>query len=243
MSADTATQPGSPRAAAVVGPVILMGAPGAGKGTQAKLISERYTIPQVSTGDLLRDNVSRETDLGRKADPIMKAGGLVPDDLMLAMVADRLKQPDARRGFILDGFPRTVGQAEWLDEYLQSASFDGRRIPPVVVNIRVGYNQLLQRLTGRRSCPVDGRIYNIYSQPPKNDELCDSCGSRLVQRKDDKEDVISERLKSYERQTLPLVEYYNRKGSLHELNGDAPVERVTAETLAIIESSSAADAQ
>ncbi|HKT49809.1 MAG TPA: adenylate kinase [Candidatus Angelobacter sp.] len=243
MSADTATQPGSPRAAAVVGPVILMGAPGAGKGTQAKLISERYTIPQVSTGDLLRDNVSRETDLGKKADPIMKAGGLVPDDLMLAMVADRLKQPDARRGFILDGFPRTVGQAEWLDEYLQSASFDGRRIPPVVVNIRVGYNQLLQRLTGRRSCPVDGRIYNIYSQPPKNDELCDSCGSRLVQRKDDKEDVISERLKSYERQTLPLVEYYNRKGSLHELNGDAPVERVTAETLAIIESSSAADAQ
>ena len=227
----------------MVGPVILMGAPGAGKGTQAKLISERYTIPQVSTGDLLRDNVSRETDLGKKADPIMKAGGLVPDDLMLAMVADRLKQPDARRGFILDGFPRTVGQAEWLDEYLQSASFDGRRIPPVVVNIRVGYNQLLQRLTGRRSCPVDGRIYNIYSQPPKNDELCDSCGSRLVQRKDDKEDVISERLKSYERQTLPLVEYYNRKGSLHELNGDAPVERVTAETLAIIESSSAADAQ
>jgi adenylate kinase len=240
MSADTATQPGSPRATAVVGPVILMGAPGAGKGTQAKLISARYAIPQVSTGDILRDNVARETELGKKADPIMKSGQLVPDDLMLAMVADRLQQPDARRGFILDGFPRTVGQAEWLDDYLESASFDGRRIAPVVVNIRVSYNQLLQRLTGRRSCPVDGRIYNIYSQPPKNDELCDSCGSRLVQRKDDKEDVISERLKSYERQTLPLVEYYNRKGSLHELNGEAPVDRVTAETLAIIESSSAA---
>jgi adenylate kinase len=240
MPADTATQPGSPRAAAVVGPVILMGAPGAGKGTQAKLISARYAIPQVSTGDILRDNVARETELGKKADPIMKSGQLVPDDLMLAMVADRLQQPDARRGFILDGFPRTVGQAEWLDDYLGSASFDGRRIAPVVVNIRVSYNQLLQRLTGRRSCPVDGRIYNIYSQPPKNDELCDSCGSRLVQRKDDKEDVISERLKSYERQTLPLVEYYNRKGSLHELNGEAPVDRVTAETLAIIESSSAA---
>jgi len=224
----------------VVGPVILMGAPGAGKGTQAKLISARYAIPQVSTGDILRDNVARETELGKKADPIMKSGQLVPDDLMLAMVADRLQQPDARRGFILDGFPRTVGQAEWLDDYLGSASFDGRRIAPVVVNIRVSYNQLLQRLTGRRSCPVDGRIYNIYSQPPKNDELCDSCGSRLVQRKDDKEDVISERLKSYERQTLPLVEYYNRKGSLHELNGEAPVDRVTAETLAIIESSSAA---
>lgn len=243
MPADTATQPGSPRAAAVVGPVILMGAPGAGKGTQAKLISARYAIPQVSTGDILRDNVARETELGKKADPIMKSGQLVPDDLMLAMVADRLQQPDARRGFILDGFPRTVGQAEWLDDYLGSASFDGRRLAPVVVNIRVSYNQLLQRLTGRRSCPVDGRIYNIYSQPPKNDELCDSCGSRLVQRKDDKEDVISERLKSYERQTLPLVEYYNRKGSLHELNGEAPVDRVTAETLAIIESSSAAGAR
>lgn len=240
MPADTATQPGSPRAAAVVGPVILMGAPGAGKGTQAKLISERYGIPQVSTGDLLRDNVARGTELGKKADPVMKSGNLVPDDLMLAMVADRLKQPDARRGFILDGFPRTVGQAEWLDGYLQSRSFDGSRFAPVVVYIRVSYNQLLQRLTGRRSCPVDGRIYNIYSQPPKNDELCDSCGSRLVQRKDDKEDVISERLKSYERQTLPLVEYYNRKGSLYELNGEAPVEQVTAETLAIVERSAAA---
>ncbi|HST79412.1 MAG TPA: adenylate kinase [Verrucomicrobiae bacterium] len=240
MPADTATQPGSPRAAAVVGPVILMGAPGAGKGTQAKLISERYGIPQVSTGDLLRDNVARGTELGKKADPVMKSGNLVPDDLMLAMVADRLKQPDARRGFILDGFPRTVGQAEWLDEYLQSASFDGRRLALVVVYIRVSYNQLLQRLTGRRSCPVDGRIYNIYLQPPKDDELCDSCGSRLVQRKDDKEDVISERLNSYERQTLPLVEYYNRKGSLHELNGERSVDQVTADTLAIIESSAAA---
>jgi adenylate kinase len=243
MPADTATQSGSPRAAAVVGPIILMGAPGAGKGTQAKLIAERYAIPQISTGDILRDNVARETELGRKADPIMKSGSLVPDELMLAMMADRLKQPDARRGFILDGFPRTVNQAEWLDEYLQSASFDGRRIAAVVVHIRVSYNQLLQRLTGRRSCPVDGRIYNIYSQPPKDDELCDSCGSRLVQRKDDKEDVISERLKSYERQTLPLVEYYSRKGSLHELNGEAPVDQVTAKTLAIIESSSAAGAR
>ncbi len=109
-----------------------------------------------------------------------------------------------------------------------------------MVYIRVSYNQLLQRLTGRRSCPVDGRIYNIYLQPPKDDELCDSCGSRLVQRKDDKEDVISERLNSYERQTLPLVEYYNRKGSLHELNGERSVDQVTADTLAIIESSAAA---
>lgn len=240
MPVDTAS---SPKAAAVAGPIILMGAPGAGKGTQARVIAVQYGIPQVSTGDILRDNVTRGTELGKKADPIMKSGGLVPDELMLAMVADRLAQPDARRGFILDGFPRTVGQAEWLDEYLQSASFEGRRMAPVVVNIRVSYNQLLQRLTGRRTCPVDGKIYNIYFQPPQKEGLCDSCGAPLVQRKDDKEDVISERLKSYERQTLPLVEYYRRQGRLHELNGELPVDQVTADTLAVIEGSAAAGGQ
>jgi adenylate kinase len=243
MPANTATQSGSPKAAAVVGPIILMGAPGAGKGTQAKAIAQLYEIPQISTGDILRDNVGRRTELGNKADPIMKSGGLVPDGLMLAMMDDRLQQPDARRGFILDGFPRTVAQAEWLDEYLQSTSFGGRRMAPVVINIRVGYNQLLQRLTGRRSCPVDGKIYNIYFQPPKQEGLCDSCGAPLVQRKDDKEDVISERLKSYERQTLPLVEYYRRQGRVYELDGELPVDQVTADTLAIIEKSAAAGQQ
>ena len=233
----------SPKATAVAGPIILMGAPGAGKGTQAKVIAAQYGIPQISTGDILRDNVARGTELGKQADPIMKSGGLVPDDLMLAMVGDRLAQPDARRGFILDGFPRTVGQAEWLDKYLQGLSFDGRKMPPVVVNIRVSYNLLLQRLTGRRTCPVDGRIYNIYFQPPQKEGLCDSCSAPLVQRKDDKEDVISERLKSYERQTLPLVEYYRPQGRLHELNGELPVDQVTAETLAVIEGSAAAGAQ
>lgn len=243
MPANTATQSGSPKATAVVGPIILMGAPGVGKGTQAKAIAQLYSIPQISTGDILRDNVDRRTELGNKADPIMKSGGLVPDGLMLAMVDDRLRRPDARRGFILDGFPRTVAQAEWLDQYLQSATFGGRRMPPVVINIRVGYNQLLQRLTGRRSCPVDGKIYNIYFQPPRQEGLCDSCGAPLVQRKDDKEDVISERLKSYERQTLPLVEYYRRQGRVHELDGELPVDQVTADTLAIIETSASAGQQ
>ena len=238
-----ATQSGPPKSSAVVGPIILMGAPGAGKGTQAKAIAEVYGIPQISTGDILRDNVARGTELGKKADPIMKSGGLVPDELMLAMVVDRLGQPDAQRGFILDGFPRTVGQAEWLDRYLESATFGARRMAPVVVNIKVSYNQLLQRLTGRRSCPVDGKIYNIYFQPPKKDGLCDSCGALLVQRKDDKEEVISERLKSYERQTLPLVEYYGRQGRVTELNGELPVEQVTADTLKVIESSAAAGRQ
>jgi adenylate kinase len=213
----------------------LLGAPGAGKGTQAKLISQRYGIPQISTGDILRDNVARATELGRKADPIMKSGALVPDDLVLAMVQDRFSCPDCDRGFILDGFPRTVKQAEWLDRYLSSRTFAGRTMPPVVMNVDVGYNQLLQRLTGRRSCPVEGKIYNIYFQPPQKEGVCDCCGSQLVQRKDDKEEVISKRLKEYETQTLPLVDYYRRQGYLHRLNGELPVEQVSAEAFGVIE--------
>lgn len=232
MSANTMTKPES---AVAVGPVILLGAPGAGKGTQAKLIASRYSIPQISTGDILRDNVARGTELGRKADPIMKSGGLVSDELMLPMVGARLNQPDCDRGFILDGFPRTVGQAEWLDKYLASRSFDGQRRGPVVINIKVGYNQLLQRLTGRRSCPVDGKIYNVYFQPPKQDEVCDFCGAKLVQRKDDRQEVISERLRAYEGQTLPLVDYYRGQGRLVELNGELSPDQVTAETVAVIE--------
>jgi adenylate kinase len=239
MPAETVTNAAAPRAVSV-GPVILMGAPGAGKGTQAKAIGARHGIPQISTGDILRDNVARSTDLGQKADPLMKAGQLVPDELMLPMVEDRLGQTDCNRGFILDGFPRTVRQAEWLDHYLASRTFAGRSLAPVVINIKVGYNQLLQRLTGRRTCPVDGKIYNIYSQPPQKEGVCDSCGALLVQRKDDREEVISKRLQEYEAQTLPLVDYYRRQGRLRELDGELPLERVTAETLAVIEGSGAA---
>ena len=223
-----------------VGPVILMGAPGAGKGTQAKIIGARYGIPQISTGDILRDNVARGTELGKEADPMMKAGQLVPDELMLPMVEERLGQVDCNRGFILDGFPRTVRQGEWLDRYLAARTFEGRQLAPLVININVGYNQLLQRLTGRRSCPVDGTIYNIYFQPPKKEGACDFCGASLVQRKDDREEVISKRLREYEAQTLPLVDYYRRQQRLRELNGELPPEQVTAETVSLIESSVAA---
>src|SRR5262245_57164632 len=205
MPANTAAN-AAPGSSVAVGPIIFLGAPGAGKGTQAKLIAARYGIPQISTGDILRDNVARSTELGKKADPIMKSGALVPDDLVLAMVADRLGRVDCDRGFILDGFPRTVPQAEWLDKYLASRRCGGRAVGPVVVEVEVSYNQLLQRLTGRRSCPVDGKIYNIYFQPPQKEGVCDSCGARLVQRKDDREEVISKRLKEYEGQTLPLVD-------------------------------------
>jgi len=224
-----------PRKAIAVGPVILMGAPGAGKGTQAQRIAERYGIPQISTGDILRANVELGTELGRKAGEVMEGGGLVSDDLVLPMVAERLEQKDCACGFILDGFPRTVAQAEWLDQFLEGLSFGGRKVPPVVINIKVSYNQLLQRLTGRRSCPVDQSIYNIYFHPPKQGELCDICGAKLMQRKDDREEVISERLKSYERQTLPLVEYYRHGGRLREIDGELPVEAVTEKTLAAIE--------
>ncbi len=221
-----------------VGPVILLGAPGAGKGTQAKTIVEHFGIPQVSTGDLLRDNVERGTQLGLQAKAVMDKGELVPDQLVCDMVAERLSRPDCARGFILDGFPRTVAQAEWLDSFL-TGELAGRqpaaKVPPVVVNIVVGYNQLMRRLTGRRSCPTCGRIYNIYFQPPRVDEICDVDGTKLITRRDDREEVISQRLKAYEAQTLPLVEYYRRQGRLREVKGEEPVDAVNAAVLGAIE--------
>jgi len=220
---------------AVVGPVILLGAPGAGKGTQAKQIAARYGIPQISTGDILRDNVGRKTDLGNAAKAIMERGELVSDEIVCGMVADRLKQADCERGFILDGFPRTVAQAEWLDGVLEAKRFAGSQMAPVVIDFAVGYNQLLQRLTGRMTCPVCGRIYNVYFQPPRVPETCDIDGAKLVRRKDDSEEVISERLKSYERQTLPLADYYRAQGRLHVVQGEQPAEKVTEQAIALVE--------
>ena len=221
--------------AITVGPIVLLGAPGAGKGTQAKCIAQNYGITHISTGDILRDHVSRTTDLGKKAKAIMERGELVPDDVVNEMVSERLARSDCDRGFILDGFPRTIVQAEWLDKFLASRRFGGRQLPPIVINLQVGYNQLLQRLTGRRSCPTCGRIYNVYFQPPRREGVCDEDGTPLIQRKDDSEEVISERLKAYERQTLPLVDHYRRQGRLFEVHGELPVEQVTADVLSVIE--------
>jgi adenylate kinase len=232
MLASTATDVMTEKPIAV-GPIIVLGAPGAGKGTQAKQVAERYGIPQISTGDILRNKMA---ELGKEAKD-MNTGKLVSDDLVNGLVAERLSHPDCQRGFILDGFPRTVAQAAWLDQDLAARRFGGSHLSAVVINIAVSYNQLLQRLTGRGTCPVDGKIYNIYFQPPKQEGKCDFCGAELVQRKDDKEEVISERLKSYERQTLPLVEYYRRQGSLRQVNGELPVEQVTAEVFQLIEGS------
>ena len=222
-----------------VGPIILMGAPGAGKGTQAKRISQRYGIPQISTGDILRENVARGTELGRKAKEIMSRGELVPDDLVNDMVSHRLAQQDCERGFILDGFPRTPAQAEWLDRFLTGNAFENQEscAPSFVIKIKVDYNSVLERLTGRRSCPTCGRIYNIHTQLPRQDELCDVDSSKLVMRNDDSKEVIAERLKTYDRQTRPLLKYYRSQGRLIEVNGDLDVESVTAQIMDVLERS------
>jgi adenylate kinase len=224
----------------VVGPIVLLGAPGAGKGTQAKRIAAAYGIPQISTGDLFRANVAMSTELGIEVKGILSRGELVSDDIVNDMVADRLSRPDVTRGFILDGFPRTVGQAEWLDSYLKSRQAGNGAAPfsaiaPVVVQIVVEYNQLLQRIAGRRSCPTCGRIYNVHFQPPKVEGICDVDGGRLIVRPDDTEAVVAERLKAYERQTLPLVAYYQAKGQLFNVNGDQAVEAVAAQATSAIE--------
>jgi len=240
-----------------IGPVILFGPPGAGKGTQAKKIVERYGIPQISTGDLLRDHVARGTELGLAAKAIMARGELVPDELMYGIVATRLREADCRRGYVLDGFPRTAAQAGWLDAFLENEVFDNRSDnksdnesenkldqkseasekcpPPVVIQLLVDYNQLLLRLTGRRSCPTCGRLYNIHSQPPRVDELCDVDGSKLVIREDDREEVISERLAAYEKQTKPVADYYRRQRRLIAINADRTMEEVTAQILGVID--------
>lgn len=207
-----------------VGPIILLGAPGAGKGTQAKQIVERYGVPQISTGDILRENMKLGTELGKKAKATVDAGKLVSDDLVCDMVAERLARPDCARGYILDGFPRTVGQAEWLDGFLSAR---GARLPLRVIRITVDYQKLTKRLTGRRTCPICGTIYNIYSNPPKVDEVCDKDGAKLTFRKDDSEEAIGTRLTAYEKETLPLADYYRNRGVLTEINGDAAPEQVT----------------
>jgi adenylate kinase len=194
-----------------------------GKGTQAKALMAAYGIPQISTGDILRSNISRGTELGRKAKALVDQGTLVSDDLVNQMVADRLSQPDTHHGFILDGFPRTLNQALWMDAKLAA---DTNVLPVVAISIVVDYEQLKHRITGRRISTV-GRIYNIYSNPPAVPGICNIDGSPLVQRPDDSEAVFSERMKIFETQTAPVIEHYRKLGRFEEINGDQPVEQVT----------------
>ena len=214
------------------GPLLLMGAPGVGKGTQAKELVQIWGIPQISTGDLLRANVAKGTPLGKVAKEIMQRGQLVPDSLVDEMVAVRLQQPDTARGYILDGFPRTLGQATWLDGKLAVAL---HTLPVIAVSIQVDYNQLLRRITGRRNCPVCQRIYNVYSHPPQRTGFCDADGTTLVQRADDTEQVFAERMRAYEALTAPVVEHYRTSGRFVEVNGDRPIETIAAEIVAAVE--------
>jgi adenylate kinase len=218
-----------------IGPVVLLGPPGAGKGTQAKRIMERYQVPQVSTGDLLRQ---LDTESGKAARTVMARGELVSDDLVCSMVRDRLSKPDCKRGYVLDGFPRTGAQAGWLDALLDDKLFDNSRPTrawPIVIRLDVDYNQLLLRITGRRSCPTCGRIYNVHLQPPRFDEMCDDHATKLVTRNDDRLEVIQPRLTAYQEQTAPVADYYQRTGRLVSVNGELSMDEVTAQIFRILE--------
>ncbi|HEY0635695.1 MAG TPA: adenylate kinase [Gammaproteobacteria bacterium] len=195
--------------------IVLLGAPGSGKGTQAKLLVDKLKIPQISTGDLLRAAVSANTPLGQQAKAAMDAGQLVSDEIVLGIIKERLAERDAKTGFILDGFPRNIPQAEALDTMLQGM---GMPIDAALL-IDVDFDILLQRLTGRRTCESCGQMYNIYTSPPRLEDRCDKCGGNLKHRADDNEETISNRLRVYEAQTAPLVEYFRRQGKVHTING------------------------
>ena len=210
--------------------VIFIGPPGAGKGTQAKGVAERYKVPHLSTGDMFREHVSRGTPLGQQAKPIMARGKLVPDGIVLGMVAERIARPDCAHGFVLDGFPRTRPQAEKLEELIEQRGL-GR---PIVIHVVVDAALLLKRLTGRRTCKVGGEIYNVYERPPKIPGRCDNDGGELMQRPDDREEVIGPRLKAYEEQTAPVVAYYRSLNLLKDVDGAKSVEQVTEEVLEVL---------
>jgi adenylate kinase len=210
--------------------LVLLGAPGSGKGTQAQRLRDQTGIPQVSSGDLLRDAVARGTELGKRAKAAMDAGELVTDEVVLGLIRERLGRPDAARGFILDGYPRNVAQAGALDRLLADL---GQPIDSVVL-MQVDEKALVLRLTGRRTCPDCGKVFNVYSSPSGQGERCDNPvhgaeAPQLKQRDDDKEDVIANRLKVYNAQTAPLIEHYQARGLLRIVNADQPVERVYAE--------------
>jgi len=207
--------------------LIFLGAPGAGKGTQAREVAKHFGIPQISTGDMLRDAVKRQTPLGLAAKAKMEAGGLVPDEVVCGIVEERANQPDGRNGFILDGFPRTVSQAEFVDRML-AAKGHGH---PQVLDIEVDEDVLLKRLTGRLTCSVCGEIYNVYFNPPKVEGICDKDGGKLMHRADDNEATIRQRLEAYHQQTRPLIEYYQAQNALLPVDGNKEPEVITRKLL------------
>ncbi len=207
--------------------LIFLGAPGAGKGTQAREVSKHFSIPQISTGDMLREAVQNGTPLGLAAKAKMEAGELVPDEVVCGIVEQRIDQPDCQGGFILDGFPRTLAQVEFVDRMLQAKG----RGNPLVLDIQVDRDLLLKRLTGRRTCSLCGEIYNVYLNPPRIEGVCDKDGGKLLHRADDSEETIRQRLLAYEKQTSPLIDYYRRKGVLHEVDGNRRPEHIARELI------------
>jgi adenylate kinase len=207
--------------------LIFLGAPGAGKGTQAREVSKEFGIPQISTGDILREAVKKGTALGLAAKVKMEAGQLVPDEIVCGIVEERISEPDCAAGFILDGFPRTIPQAQFVDKALESKG----KGSPLVINIAVSEDLLMKRLTGRRTCSVCGEIYNVYFSPPQKEGVCDKDGGKLLQRADDNAETIRQRLVAYENQTSPLIEYYRRKNLLHDVDGNREPEPIARELI------------
>lgn len=206
--------------------IILLGKPGGGKGTQAKMLTERLGIPQISTGDILREAVKRQTPLGIEAKKFMDAGLLVPDCLIKDLIKERLSQEDTKDGFIFDGFPRNLAQAHDLEEISDDLGFSIDK----VVYIDVPTEKIVRRLSGRRTCSC-GAVYHVESNPPKGEGICDVCGGTLYQRDDDKEDVIKARIEQYENQTKPLIDHYDEKGILVTIDGDQPIDDVFSEIM------------
>ncbi len=197
--------------------LVIFGPPSAGKGTQAQKLSHKYHIPQVSTGDLLRKAVAEGTPLGKKVKSYLDQGKLGPDPLIVELIKDRVSKKDAANGYLLDGFPRTMAQAKELEKMTDI---------DLVLNIVVDFEQLVERAVGRRGCPKDGSVYHVKFNPPKNDSVCDKCGTPLVQRDDDKEETVRKRLQVYQEQTAPLIEYYRKKGKLVDIDGSRGIDGV-----------------
>ncbi|MBE0607153.1 MAG: adenylate kinase [Deltaproteobacteria bacterium] len=210
--------------------IILLGPPGAGKGTQAKKLTQAFEIPQISTGDMLRAAVKNGTPLGRQAKTFMDAGGLVPDEVVIGIVKERLAEPDCGKGFILDGFPRTIPQAEALDRVTKELGKEIR----FVLSLEVDQNDLMERLCGRRTCTGCGAMYHVKFNPPKVEGKCDKCATALIQRDDDKEETITKRLANYNKATAPLLDYYRNTGKIRSVMASGEIDAIYAEIVKIL---------
>ncbi|MFX0141642.1 MAG: adenylate kinase [Candidatus Hodarchaeota archaeon] len=205
--------------------IVMLGPPGAGKGTQAKKITEKYNIPRISTGDILRKEIREKTEIGEKVKDYINNGKLAPDDIIIDIIKDLLKKSDYKKGYIFDGFPRTLTQARELDK-MDTIN--------AVLYINVPFDELVKRLSGRRNCPKCGKLYNLVFVPPKIKDICDSCGTALIQREDDKEEVVIKRIKTYHEQTEPLINYYKNKKLLKEIDGIGKIEDIFNKIIIIL---------